>query len=88
VHTAGSKWTKFKATVKELYFNPELTIDEVGECRDKRVSDADLKFLYNYLMTSLFQETNSNMKCYFTKCSCQPLYVVHKHFNSMLGSLN
>jgi hypothetical protein len=87
MRTTRKKWKEFKATIKEVYFNPELTIEEVGECPDKRVSDADWKFLYNYWMTSEFEVTNSNMKCYFTKCSCQHLYVVHKHFNSMLGSL-
>jgi hypothetical protein len=48
VRTSGKKWKEVKATIKELYFNPELTIEEVGECPDKRVSDADWKFLYNY----------------------------------------
>jgi hypothetical protein len=48
VRTSGKKWKEVKATIKELYFNPELTIEEVGECLDKRVSDADWKFLYNY----------------------------------------
>jgi hypothetical protein len=87
MHIVGKKWKEFKAIIKEMYFNPELTIEEVGECPDKRVSDANWKFLYNYWMTSEFEVTNSHMKYYFTKCSCQPLYVVHKHFNSMLGSL-
>jgi hypothetical protein len=55
MRTAGGKWKEFKATIKVLYFNHELTIDEVGECPDKRVSDADWKFLYNYRLTSEFQ---------------------------------
>jgi hypothetical protein len=55
MRTAGRKWKEFKATIKELYFNPELIIDEVGECPDKRVSDGDWKFLYNYWLTSEFQ---------------------------------
>jgi hypothetical protein len=48
MRTAGRKWKEFKATIKGLYLNPEFTIDEVGECPDKRFSDADWKFLYNY----------------------------------------
>jgi hypothetical protein len=52
MHTTGRKWKEFKATIKQLYFNPELTIDEVGKCPNKRVSDADWKFLYNYWLTS------------------------------------
>jgi hypothetical protein len=55
MRTAGRKWKEFKETIKELCFNPELTIDEIGECPDKRVSDADWNFLYNYLLTSEFQ---------------------------------
>ncbi|XP_020400032.1 uncharacterized protein [Zea mays] len=53
--TAGRKWKEFKANIKELYFDPELTIDDVGECPDKRISDDDWKFLYNYWKTSEFQ---------------------------------
>jgi hypothetical protein len=36
---------------------------------DIRLSDTDWKFLYYYWMTSEFEVTISNMKCYFTKCS-------------------
>jgi hypothetical protein len=81
--TTEKIWKQFKATIKVLlYFHPELTIEEVAECPDKRVSDADWKVLYNYWMTSEFEVTNSNKSVIL-----QPLYVVHKHFNSMLGSL-
>ncbi|XP_020399890.1 uncharacterized protein [Zea mays] len=55
MRTAGRKWKEFKSTIKELYFDPDLSLDEIEECPDKRVSDADWKFLYEYWLTSEFQ---------------------------------
>lgn len=71
MRTAGRKWKEFKSTIKELYFDPDLSLDEIEECPDKRVSDADWKFLYEYWLTSEFQVTNIFI-C--AKCSCQHVY--------------
>jgi hypothetical protein len=39
--TAVMKWKQFKTDIKARYFNPELTIEEILECPDKRVNDDD-----------------------------------------------
>lgn len=55
MRTAGRKWKEFKATIKELYFDPEMDIEECGVCPDKRVNDDDWKFLFKYWKSSEFQ---------------------------------
>jgi hypothetical protein len=39
MHTTVMKWKQFKTDIKARYFNPELTIEEIQECPNKRVND-------------------------------------------------
>ena len=55
MRTAAKKWKEFKATIKEKYFKPGMTTEEVGESPDNRIPDPDWKFLFNYWMSSEFQ---------------------------------
>ena len=55
MRTAGRKWKEFKATIKERYYRPGMTIEEVGECPDNRINDSDWKWLFNYWMSAEFE---------------------------------
>ncbi|XP_020407652.1 uncharacterized protein [Zea mays] len=62
MRTAGKKWKQFKASIKQRYFNPELSIKEIPECPDKRVNDDDWHSMYNYWMSSEFQDRSEKAK--------------------------
>ena len=46
--TAARKWKEFKATLKEQYFDENLTDEELKKRHGDRVNDEDWKFLVNY----------------------------------------
>ncbi|XP_062194654.1 uncharacterized protein LOC133897841 [Phragmites australis] len=48
IATASRKWKEYKSTLKELYFDPTLTDDELLSRRDTRVNDDDWKYLIDY----------------------------------------
>jgi hypothetical protein len=54
MHIARNKWKQFKVSIKQRYFNPELSIKEIPECHDKRVNDYDWHSMYNNWMSSEF----------------------------------
>ena len=46
--TAARKWKEFKATLKEQYFDENLTDEELKKRHGDRVNDEDWNFLVNY----------------------------------------
>ncbi|XP_062182055.1 uncharacterized protein LOC133886331 [Phragmites australis] len=48
IATASTKWKEYKSTLKELYFDPTLTDDELLSRCDTRVNDDDWKYLIDY----------------------------------------
>eukprot|EP00267_Zea_mays_P041640 XP_020393558.1 uncharacterized protein LOC103628135 [Zea mays] len=62
MRTSGKKWKQFKASIKQRYFNPELSIKEIPECPDKRVNDDDWHSMYNYWMSSEFRDRSEKAK--------------------------
>ena len=46
--TAARKWKEFKATLKEQYFDENLTDEELKKRHSDRVNDEDRNFLVNY----------------------------------------
>jgi hypothetical protein len=59
MRTTGKKWKQFKASIKQRYFNPELSIKEIPECPDKRVNNDDWHSMYNYWMSSEFRVSST-----------------------------
>jgi hypothetical protein len=55
MRTAGKKWKNFRSDLKKRYFNPDINIEEILECPDKRVNPEDWKYLYAYWMSSEFE---------------------------------
>jgi hypothetical protein len=58
LRSAHMKWKQFKTDLKDQYFNPDLTLEEIPECPDERINDDDWQSIYKYWLSSEFQVRN------------------------------
>jgi hypothetical protein len=49
------KWKQFKTDLKDQYFNPDFTSEEIPECPDERINNDDWRSIYKYWLSSAFQ---------------------------------
>ncbi|XP_025795604.1 uncharacterized protein LOC112875826 isoform X5 [Panicum hallii] len=59
---AWTKWKQFKSEIKDKYFDPEVTLEEIPECPDKRVNDDTWQSVYEYWMSSVSKERSKTAK--------------------------
>jgi len=70
--TAARKWKEFKATLKEQYFDENLTDEELKKRHGDRVNDEDWNFLVNYWKSA---ESDVRLILLYTYVTCIVQYL-------------
>jgi hypothetical protein len=68
--SAAQKWKDFKASLKEEYFDENLTIEELKKRHGDRVNDEDWAFLINY-----WKSPESEVRLIYTYVTCIVQYL-------------
>jgi DNA-binding PadR family transcriptional regulator len=68
--SAAQKWKDFKSTLKEEYFDENLTDEELNKRHGDRVNDEDWKVLVNY-----WKSPESEVRPIYTYVTCIVQYL-------------